>query len=52
MDITKAMVLTFRVITDLHLIVIGIITGAHLAILILILGKVELELMVEHVRRF
>ena len=52
MDITKAMVLTVRVIRDLDLIVIEIITGVHLAILILILGKVELELMVEHVRRF
>ena len=52
MDTTKAMVLTFKVTTDLHLTVIEIITGAHLVILILILGKVELELMVERVRRF
>ena len=47
MDITKATELTFKVTTDLHLIVIKIITS-----LILILGKEELELMVEHVRRF
>ena len=52
MDITKATVLTFKVTTDLHLIVIKIITGVLLVILILILGKEELELMVEHVRRF
>tara|TARA_X000000950_G_C13739126_1_gene587696 strand:+ start:118 stop:276 length:159 start_codon:yes stop_codon:yes gene_type:complete len=52
MDITKATGLTFKVITDLHLIVIEIITGAHLAIPTLILVKVVLELMVEHARRF
>ena len=52
MDITKATGLTFKVITDLHLTVIETITGAHLVILIHTLGKVELELMVEHVRRF